>query len=192
MLNLFLSFVLLFGVKSNIVVFNGAGALEFQKEKQHLKFQVLNSLFLAIGIVVCSLISYLLNSYVYKVYDLEYIGIMMSVLIVGIYNLFTSKIFSKMSHYMQYVYEQSHSFAIDFVFILSVIFMIDMSFAITEFIVMMAAIALVVFVTNFIVGIFVEDFNKSAIDKHYLNVPSRLFMLAIFSIILYYASQLIK
>ena len=37
-----------------------------------------------------------------------------------------------------------------------------------------------------------EDANKSNIDRHYLNVPSRLFMMAMFSIILYYASLLIK
>lgn len=193
MLELFLSFVLLYGVKSNVIVFNGAGVLTYQKEKQYIKFRILNSIFLAVGIIVCLMISYALHNYVYKPYDLEYLSIVVSVLIVGIYNIIISKIFSKMSHFSHYLYQSSYSFAIDFVFILSMIFVIDMaSYTIIEFLIMAATIAVVMFLSNLIFGFYIEDANKSNIDRHYLNVPSRLFMMAIFSIILYYASLLIK
>ena len=193
MLNLFLSFVLLYGVKSNVVVSVGAGVLTYQKEKQYLKFRVLNSLFLAVGIIVCLMISYILHSYVYKPYDLLYLNVVVSVLIVGIYNMIVSKIFAKMSHFSHYLYQSSYSYAVDFVFILSMIFVVDMAiYTIIEFLIMTATIAVVMFVSNLIFGFYIEDANKSNIDRHYLNVPSRLFMMAMFSIILYYASLLIK
>jgi len=192
MLELFLSFLVLFGVKSNVMISLGAGALEFQKEKQHIKFRVLNSIFLAIGLIFSLMASYALNHYIYQHFDLEYLGIVVTVLIVGIYNLIVSKIFSKMSHYTKYLYEESHSFAIDFVFTLAVIFVVDMSYGIIEFLIMAGTIALTMFVSNLIFGLYVEDANKSAVNTNYLNVPSRLFMMAIFSMILYYASLLIK
>lgn len=193
MLELFLSFVLLYGVKSNVVVFNGSGVLTYQKEKQYIKFRVLNSLFLALGLIVCLLMSYVLYSYVYKPYELGYLNVIISVLIVGIYNIIVSKIFAKMSHFNHYLYQNSYSFAVDFVFILSMIFAVDFAlYTIVEFVIMVVAIALVMFVSNLIFGFYIEDANKTNIDKHYLNVPSRLFMLAMFSIILYYASLLIK
>ena len=73
------------------------------------------------------------------------------------------------------------------------IFVVDMAiYTIIEFLIMTATIAVVMFVSNLIFGFYIEDANKSNIDRHYLNVPSRLFMMAMFSIILYYASLLIK
>ena len=94
MLELFLSFVLLYGVKSNVIVFNGSGVLTYQKEKQYFKFRILNSLFLAIGLIACLMISYVLYNYVYQPYDLGYLNVIISVLIVGIYNIIVSKIFA--------------------------------------------------------------------------------------------------
>ena len=120
-----------------------------------------------------------------------YLNVLLSVLIVGIYNIIVSKIFAKMSNLTHYLYEKSYSFAFDMVFILSVIFTVNMSFALLDFIVMAIAIAVAVFLSNMIFGAYIEDSNKTGIDQHYLNVPARLFMLAIFSIILYYASQLL-
>ena len=192
MLNLFFGFVLLFGIKSNIVLNSGSGALLFQKEKQYLKFRTLNSLFVALGTFVCLVISYFLTKYIYEPNDMLYLSVVITVLLVGVYNIIVSKIFAKMSHFVHYLYEKSHSFAIDTVFILSVIFSISVSYVVVEFVLLAAAIAIITFVTNMIFGFFVEDANKSSVDRHYLNVPSRLFMLAIFSIILYYAAQLIK
>lgn len=193
MLELFLSFVLLYGVKSNVIVFSGSGALTYQKEKQYCKFRILNSLFLAIGLVLCLMISYVLYNYVYEPYDLGYLNIIISVLVVGIYNIIVSKIFAKMSHFSHYLYQSSYSFAIDFVFMLSMIFVADFAtYAVVEFLIMALTIALVMFISNLIFGFYIEDANKSNIDRHYLNVPSRLFMMAVFSIILYYASLLIK
>ena len=192
MLNLFLSSMLVYGVKSNIVV-NGAGALLFQREKQYAKFRILNSMFLALGTMLCLVLSYFLDKFVYSTYDLDYISVLLSVLMVGIYNLIVSKAFSKMSHYTHYLYEKSASFVIDIVYILSIIFSLDFaSYNIDQFLMMAIAIGVVLFICNIIFGIFIEDAYKTSIDKHYLNVPSRLFMLSIFSIILYYASQLIK
>ena len=149
-------------------------------------------MFLSLGTMLCLMLSYLLDKFVYSTYDLDYLSVVISVLIVGIYNLFVSKAFSKMSHYMNYLYEKSSSFVVDFVYILSLIFTVDFSlYGISEFLMVMLAIGVVLFVCNIIFGIFLQDCYKGTIDKHYLNVSSRLFLLAIIAMILYFAAQLI-
>ena len=192
MLNVILGFLLLYGVKSNVVISLGSGALLFQKEKQYRKFRLISSFYLMLGVIVCLIISYFLHNYIYKPYDMLYLNVVVSVLMVGIYNILVSKVFANMSNFNHYLYEKSHSFAIDFVFILSLIFSADMSQKMLDFMLMALIIGIVMFVSNIVFGFFIEDSNKSSIDKHYLNVPSRLFMLAMLSILLYYASLLIK
>ncbi len=191
MLNLILGFIVLYGLKSNIVVSFGPGAMLMAREKQYAKFRAASSLLLMLGTILCLIISYFLNKYVYKPNDMFYLSTVISVLIVGLYNILVSKIFSKMSNFMHYLYEKSYTFAIDFVFIMSLIFVIDMSLVLVDFIVMAAVIGVVMFISNMLFGFYIEDANKSHIDKTYLNVPSRLFILAIFSMLLYYAGMLI-
>ena len=116
MLNLILSFVLLYGIKSNIVISLGTGALLFQKEKQYLKYRTSNSFFLMLGVIVCLIVTYFLNKYIYLPYDMYYLSVVVSVLIVGVCNILISKIFANMSNFMHYLYEKSYSFVIDFAF----------------------------------------------------------------------------
>ena len=147
MINLCLSSLLVFGVKHNVAL-NGAGVLIYQKEKQYTKFRLLSAMFLSLGTMLCLLISYFLDKYVY-------ISVLISVLFVGIYNLIVSKAFSKMSHYTNYLYEKSSSFIVDFVYTLSLIFAINFSlYEVSEFLMMMISIGIVLFVCNVIFGIF--------------------------------------
>ncbi len=192
MLNTFLSFLAFYGVKSNIVVSMGPGALLFQKEKQYRKFRIINALLLMASMLLCLVATYFLNVYVYKPNEMEYLSVVVSVVIVGVANLVISKIFSKMSNFHHYLYEKSNSFATDFVFVLSAIFMADISLPVTSFLLSAAAMAIMTFVSIVVVGFFVEDANKSSVEASYQNVPSRLFMLAMVSILLYFAAQLIK
>ena len=79
----------------------------------------------------------------------------------------------------------------DFGYTLSILFTLDLSLEIKDFAMMMAAILIVVFVMNLIMGFFVETYNKSYVNSNLRHVPSRLFLLAIFSILLYYAGLMI-
>ena len=67
-------------------------------------------------------------------------------------------------------------------FTFSVIFTIDMSIPIAEFAMSIIAIVASVLVVSVLVGFFTESVNRSYINSAFRNVPSRLFLLAIFSI----------
>lgn len=191
MFEVLLSYIILYGVSNNVLVANGAGALQFQREKMYRSYRLLSAVFLVLGIAICSFIAYVLQNYVYSKFDLEYIGNTVIVLIVGLYNFIVSAIWSKISSFKHYLYESSYSYVMDFAYTLAVIFTLDMSESIANFSMAIVAIVLVVFVMNMIVGFFVESVNKSYINVNFRHVPSRLFLLAIFSILLYYAGQMI-
>ena len=187
MLQVLLSYLVLFGLKNNIVVANGTGAAQFQREKMYRSFRLIDTLFLVLGVVVCSFITYLLNKFVYVKFDLEYINLSVAVVLVGAYNLLVSHIWSKISTFKHYLYESSFSYVMDASYTFSVIFTIDMTVPIAEFSMQILAVAISILVVNIIVGFYTESVNRSYINSAFRNVPSRLFLLAIFSILLHYA-----
>jgi len=191
MVQVILSYLILYGISSNVIVFNGSGAMLFQREKMYRSFRYVSTLFLMLGIVLSSFVAYVLNNYVYAKFDLYYIGTSVIVLFVGLYNLIVAAIWSKLSSFKHYLYESSFSYVMDYVFTLSIVFTIDLSLSIVNFAISVGVIAVVVLVMNVLVGFFTESVNKSYLNVNLRHVPSRLFLLAIFSIILYYAAMIV-
>ncbi len=191
MFNTFLSYLALYGLKSNIVVGNGSGVLQFQREKSYRSFRYISALFLMLGIVLCSAISYVLYNYVYSKFDLYFVSVSVTVFIVCVYNIIISSIWKKISSFKVYIYDNSFSYAMDVAFTLSVIFTLNMSLPIVEFIMSVLAVIIVIIVMNVFIGFFVGGINRSYLDKNFRNVSSRLFLFAIMSVILYYASLLV-
>lgn len=191
MLEVFLSYLALYGLQQNIFVYNGSGPLQVQREKMYRSFRFLNALLLILGVVVTAFISYLLNRFVYDKFDLAYIGVSVNVFIVALYHLIVSIIWQKVSYFNFYLYENSFSYGFDVVFTLSVIFTMDMGVGILDFSLALAAIAIVVLVMNVVMGFYIKSMNRGYLNINFRNVSARLFLFAIVSILLYYASQLI-
>lgn len=191
MFNEFLSYLILYGLKSNVVTNNGSGALMFQREKMYNKFRYLNTLLLMLGIVICSAITYVLNKFVYARFDLFYVNVSVSVFIVGLYNIVVATIWKKSSNFGHYLYDVSFSYPCDVVYTLSIILTLNFELSVLSFVLSVLAIVIVVFVMNLFIGFFLESSNRSYMNANFRNVPSRLFLMAIFSIIVYYLSLLV-
>ena len=191
MLQTFLSYLVLYGLSDNLMV-NGAGIVIFQREKQYMSFRILSTIFLVLGIALTATISFFLYKFVYSSYNLLYISASVNVLIVGLYNLlvaFMWKRFGKSFSY--YLYDNSFSYAFDLVFTLSVIFTLNMSVSIAEFFISLVAVVITIFVSTIVIGFFVRNLNRGYMNVSFRNIPARLFMIAIFSIIFYYCAQLV-
>lgn len=191
MIETFLSYLALYGLKENIFVVNGSGPLQIQREKMYRKFRYVNALFLILGIIVTSLISYVLNNFVYEKFDLFYISVSVNVFIVALYHLIVAHFTQKLSPFSFYLYESSFSYGFDVVFTLSVLFTIDMSVKIVPFITSLLAIAIVVFVMNVLMGYYIKTMNRGYLNINFRNISVRLFLFALFSMLIYYASLLI-
>lgn len=187
MIQTFLAYLVIFGLKNNIVVMNGSGALLYQREKLYRSLRYISSLFLALGVVLISIISYFLYNYVYVKFDLLYIHISVVVLLVCGYNIIVSHFWQKMSHFKHYLYEASFSYAFDVVYTLSVILTLDMTLSVGSFMMAILAIIIVILITNVVIGFFVESLNRGYLSVYFRNVPARLFLFALIAIILYYA-----
>lgn len=191
MLNLFLTDLVTYGLNSNIVVNSGFGTLLFGREKKYKVFRYINTLFLMLGICICSLATFFLEKYVYLKFDLLEIKVGVLVIIACLYNLLVSLLWKKMSLFNFYLYESSCSYVFDTVFTVFVAMSLDLSLEIMPFILSVAAVMVVVFVTNLIIGFYVESINKSSLKLCFRNVSARLYLLAIFAIILFYANMLV-
>lgn len=187
----FLSYLCLYGIQNNIMLSNATGATQFQREKRYLSFRLISTAFLILGIVVCAMISYLLYNFVYAKFDLFYISTTVTVFFVGIYNLVVSFIFTKISNFQRFLYETSFAYVMDFAFTLSVVLTLNMTLPIMSFVMAVLAIIIVVLIMNLFLGFFIEGINRSYLKVNYRNVPARLFLMAIFSLLIFYIGKLI-
>lgn len=191
MLNLFLADLVTYGLNANIVVNSGVGALLFGREKKYRSFRYINTLFLMLGICICSVATYFLNKYVYAKFDIYEIKVGVVVILACLYNLLISFLWKKMSLFGHYLYDCSCSYVFDTVFMVYVAMTLNLSLEIVPFILSVAAVVVVVFVMNFLIGFYVESINKSSLKICFRNVAARLFLLAIFAMILFYANMLV-
>lgn len=191
MLNLFLTNLISYGVSSNIVVNSGVGVILFGREKKYKLFRYVNTLFLLLGICLCSICIYFLNQFVLTKFDLSEIKIGILVILVCLYNLLVAFLWKKMSLFSFYLYERSCSYVFDVVFAIFTIMSLDLTLQFVPFILSVASILVVVFATNLIIGFYIEGINKSTLKVYFRNVSARLFLIAIFAMILFYASMLI-
>ena len=84
MINGLFIFILL--VISNVLLTNGFGALDLQRNKNSVAFTLLNSVFMGVILVVCAVIYNVLYTYVLDPYNLEKLGILIIVLLSGLFN----------------------------------------------------------------------------------------------------------
>lgn len=191
MLDLFLTNLASFGLSNNIIVNSGFGALLLGREKKYRFFRYINTLFLLLGICICSFVAYLLDVYVCSKLDLAEILIGVVVLVACSYNLLVAMLWRKISLFGYYLYECSCSYVFDTIFAIFVAMSLDFSVAILPFLLSVLAIMIVVFLTNFVIGFFIESINKSSLRLCFRNVSARLYLLAIFGVLLYYLNMLI-
>lgn len=191
MLNLFLTSLANFGLNNNLVINSGVGTVLFGREKQYRFFRYINLLFLLLGIIVCSFAVYFLDNYVCLKYDLSEIKVGVLILLVCLYNLLVAFVWGKISSFGHYLYERSCSYVFDVVFTAFIALSLDVSLAIVPFVLTLAAAVVVIFLTNVVVGFFVETINKPNMALCFANVSARLYLLAIFGVLLYYANMLI-
>jgi hypothetical protein len=191
MFDVFLANLVTYGLNQNILISNGYGALVLGREKKYRFFRHLNILFTILGIAICAIAMYFFNQFVIDKFDVVEIKVGVLVLLAGLYNLLISFLWGKMSNFGQYLYEKSCSYVFDTVLIVFVVMSVDMTLKIVPFLMTILAIMVVIFVTNLIMGFYIESINKSSLKLCVRNVSARLYMLAFFAVLLFYLSKLV-
>jgi hypothetical protein len=191
MFDVFLANLVTYGLNQNILISNGYGALVLGREKKYRFFRHLNILFTILGIAICAIAMYFFNQFVIDRFYVVEIKVGVFVLLAGLYNLLISFLWGKMSNFGQYLYEKSCSYVFDTVLIVFVVMSVDMTLKIVPFLMTILAIMVVIFVTNLIMGFYIESINKSSLKLCVRNVSARLYMLAFFAVLLFYLGKLV-
>ena len=191
MFDVLLSSILNVGIKSNIVVESGVGPLLYSREKKYGLFKYISILFLILGVSICSVATYFLEKFVLTKFDILDFKICIVVLIAGLFNLLVTLIWKKSTYFGRYLYASSCSYAFDLVYTVYIVMSLNMALEIAPFFMNLVAIAVVLFVMNALIGVFVESINRSSLDINFRNVSARLFLFAIIAFILHYANFII-
>ena len=76
-------------------------------------------------------------------------------------------------------------------FTVFVVMSLDLTLEIVPFILTTLAIMIAIFVSNLIIGFYIESINKSSLKLCIRNVSARLYLMAFFAILLFYLAKLI-
>lgn len=191
MMDVLLSSLINAGLKSNIVVDSGVGPLLFSREKRYSLFRYISVMFLILGISVIAVAMYFLENYVLSKFGLLEFKICIAVLFAGLFNLLVTVIWKKSTYFGRYLYASSCSYAFDLVYIVYIVMSLDMTVAVAPFFMNLVAIAIVLFAMHTLVCTFVNSINRSSLNINFRNVSARLFLFAIISFLLHYATLLI-
>lgn len=191
MMDVLLSLLINAGLKSNIVVDSGVGPLLFSREKRYSLFRYISVMFLILGISVIAVAMYFLENYVLSKFGLLEFKICIAVLFAGLFNLLVTVIWKKSTYFGRYLYASSCSYAFDLVYIVYIVMSLDMTVAVAPFFMNLVAIAIVLFAMHTLVCTFVNSINRSSLNINFRNVSARLFLFAIISFLLHYATLLI-
>ena len=191
MLNVFLTGLVTYGLNQNILVNTGYAPIIIGREKRYRFFRYINILFTMLGIALCSIATYFLNDLIIVKYNVSEIKVGIIVFLAGLYNLLISFLWGKMSNFGQYLYEKSCSYVFDLVFIVFVVMSLDLTMKIVPFLMTLSAILIVIFVTNLIISFYIKSINKSSLKLCVRNVSARLYLVAIFAILLFYLGKLV-
>ena len=191
MMDVLLSSLINAGLKSNIVVDSGVGPLLFSREKRYGLFRYISVMFLILGISVIAVAMYFLENYVLSKFGLLEFKICIAVLFAGLFNLLVTVIWKKSTYFGRYLYASSCSYAFDLVYIVYIVMSLDMTVAVAPFFMNLVAIAIVLFAMHTLVCTFVNSINRSSLNINFRNVSARLFLFAIISFLLHYATLLI-
>lgn len=191
MISALISYLTLYGATFNIVASSGAGALNFEREKMYPLFSYLSTLFTVLGVAICAILTYSLNRFLLLPLDLGFAKFGIIVTFAGLFNLLVAFVWGKISNFYHYLYNSSFSYVFDTVFTAFVVMSMDLSCAIMPFFMSVAAIAIVIIVTNSIISFFVRGFNRGYLNVNFRNVPTRLFFMAIIAMIVYYIAVLV-
>ena len=190
-MDVLLSLLINAGLKSNIVVDSGVGPLLFSREKRYSLFRYISVMFLILGISVIAVAMYFLENYVLSKFGLLEFKICIAVLFAGLFNLLVTVIWKKSTYFGRYLYASSCSYAFDLVYIVYIVMSLDMTVAVAPFFMNLVAIAIVLFAMHTLVCTFVNSINRSSLNINFRNVSARLFLFAIISFLLHYATLLI-
>lgn len=186
-----LNYLVIYGLNTNLVVNNGSGVLVFQREKMYTSFRYISTLFLILGVFLSGTISYFLYRFIYSKFNMYYISETINVVLVAGYNVLVSYLLKKRRSFNNYLYDNSFSFAYDIVFTISVLFLLNYDLSIVHFFVSLIAAIIVIFVVSVLMGFFVRSLNSGYVNISARNIAVRLFMFAIFSVIVFYAQKLV-
>ena len=186
MINGLFIFILL--VISNVLLTNGFGALDLQRNKNSVAFTLLNSVFVGVILVVCAVIYNVLYTYVLDPYNLEKLGILIIVLLSGLFNFVVLAIVKAASKEMYYYYDTTYSFVINLGITIGMLFTLNPALNIIETLAYSGFTAIAFILTTMLFAFVYKRLHNKKVSRLVRPVPITILTMAVLAMIIYAVS----
>lgn len=178
-------------VAENVLLTNGFGALALQRNKNNFLFILVNSLCFGISIIASAVLYNLVYQYILDPYNLEELGILVIILLSGLFNYLSLCLIKLTSKEMYYYYDTTYSFIINLAVLIGILFIFDPAITILETLCYSGFTALVYIITSLLFASFYKRLHNKKVSKVIRPVPITILTMAIIAMIIYTISTAI-
>lgn len=172
-------------VAGNVLLTNGFGALALQRNKNNFLFILVNSLCFAVSIIASAVLYNLIYRYILDPYNLESLGILIIILLSGLFNYLSLGLIKLTSKEMYYYYDSTYSFIINLAVLIAVLFTLSPTMTILETLLYSGFTALVYVITSLLFASFYKRLHNKKVSKVIRPVPITILTMAILAMIIY-------
>lgn len=183
MINGMLIFV--FFVTGNVLLTNGFGALDLQRNKNNVLFSLINSLSLGVVIIACAILYNLLYTYLLDPYNLERLGILVIIALAGLFNFIVLEIIKAANKELYYYYDTTYSYVINLGLAIAVLLTLDPALSLIETLCYSGLTSAVYVVTTMLFAFVYKRLHNKKISRLVRPVPITILTMAVLAMIIY-------
>lgn len=172
-------------VLSNVLLTNGFGALGLQRNKSNMLFALLNSFCMGLIIIACSVLYNVIYTYILDPYNLERLGILVVILLAGIFNFIVLEIIKASNKEMYYYYDTTYSFVINLGLTIGIVFTIEPMLDILETLAYAGFSAVAYIVVTMMFAFVYKRLHNKRISRLVRPVPITILTMAVLAMIIY-------
>lgn len=184
-------FVFVLFVAGNVLLTNGFGALDLQRNKNNIWFSLLNSVCMGLIMIVCSILYNLVYIHILDPFNLEKLGILIIVALSGLFNFIVLEIIKAANKEMYYYYDSTYSFVINLGVIIGILFTINPELTVLETLAYSGFTALCYVATTMLFTFVYGRLHNQKISRLVRPVPITILTMAVLAMIIYAVSTAI-
>lgn len=172
-------------VTGNMLLTNGFGALSLQRNKRNLWFVLLNTFCMAIVMIVCSMLYFVIYKFILDPYNLEPLGILIIILLAGLFNFIIMELIKVSNKEMYFYYDTTYSFVINLGTTIGALFCVNFVESFVSVVISMSFLALGYAIITLLFAFCYSRLHNSKLSKNIRPVPITIITMAVLAMIIY-------
>lgn len=179
------AFIFAIFVSGNVLLTNGFGAIALQRNKNSFLFILINSTLVGISIFASAILYNVVFTLLLKPYLVENLGILVIILLAGLFNFASLELIKLTNKEMYYYYDSTYSFVINLGITIAVLMSLNLTGSILETLCYSGFCAVCYILTSLLFATVYKRLHNKKVSKVVRPVPITILTMAVLAMIIY-------